>query len=326
LIARADLHVHTRFSRWKHLAACNARDSYSDPLDVFHRLRGAGMDYVVFTDHDSIEGALDLLSRHPELEPRVIVGEEVETWLPGTRQWLHLNVFGIDQAVHRDIRHLAPDVRELTGYLRARGILHALNHPLQSFRWQKAPRLFMDEMLSLFDHFESRNATLSSRHNAFVERLLAHARRLGLRKHGLGGSDAHILRHLAACHTELPDASRAESADKGAFLRALAAGRGRAVGESIGAAALTAAVYRIVGRYYLEFGRASGRREMRARHYVAAAALAPGVVAGVPGFLNLSNSLRLEAVTWHCGKVLQQLERRGHGALALPGLLEDPPG
>lgn len=325
MILRSDLHVHTRFSRWKHLAACNARDSYNDPAEVYRHLRAAGMDYVAFTDHDTIDGAMDLLARHPELESRVIVGEEVETWFPETGQWMHVNVFGIDEAAHREIQALAPDVRELTAYLRARGIVHVLNHPLQSFRWQKPPRIFLEEILSLFDHFESRNAALSSRHNAFVERLLAHARRAGLAKHGVGGSDAHIMKHLAACHTEVEVPAAGDAPDKGSFLRAIARGEGRAVGESIGAAALTAAVYRIIGRYYLEFGSAAARREMEARNYAAAALLAPVVVSGFPAFLNLGNSLRLEAVTLHARQTLRRLER-DPAAMALPDLLEDPPG
>ncbi len=324
---RADLHVHTRFSHWRHLDACNARDSYNDPLQVYRRLRSLGMDFVAISDHDTIDGALDLLSRHPELEPHVIVAEEVETRIPGTKQWLHVNVFDIDEAAHRDIRKLAPDVRELVGYLRSRGILHVLNHPFQSYRLQRPPATFMAEILGLFDHFETRNAALSPRHNLLVDELLASAARQGVRKHGVGGSDAHVMRHLAACHTEAPLASiGSPMTAKRAFLESIACGRARAVGHSIGAAALTSAVYRIIGRYYLEFTQADVRREMRPLNWGAAAVLAPAVVAGIPAFLSLGNALRVEAVTLHVRRALRRMEEAQAPVVEMGEPLGDPPG
>ena len=110
MLKRADLHLHTRFSEWKHLRIIKPSDSYNDPLDAYRRCKEVGMDYVVFTDHDNINGAVDLLARHPELEPEVIIGEEVETIFPDTGQWVHVNVFDIDEAAHREITHLKKNV------------------------------------------------------------------------------------------------------------------------------------------------------------------------------------------------------------------------
>src|SRR2546427_9649796 len=103
---RCDLHLHTRYSSWSHARVLRARDSYSEPVDVFERAKGAGMDYVAFTDHDSIEGALRLLEARPERAAEVIVGEEVETRFPGTGQRLHVNVFGLDEATHGEVQRL----------------------------------------------------------------------------------------------------------------------------------------------------------------------------------------------------------------------------
>ncbi|HKY31557.1 MAG TPA: PHP domain-containing protein [Candidatus Polarisedimenticolia bacterium] len=322
MIRRVDLHVHTRFSRWKRLKSCNACDSYSDPLEVYDRLRRAGMDFVAFTDHDSIDGALDLLSRRPDLEPRVIIGEEVETWFPETGQWVHVNVFGINEAIHRQVQALAGDVRELTAWLRQQDILHVLNHPFQSYRLQKPAPRFVEDILELFDHFESRNATLSARHNAAVEEMVAYAAALGVRKHLVGGSDAHELRRLAACHTE---ADVPAGAGPHEWLAAVARGEGRPMGESIGARALTADVYRIIGRYYLAFADRATRRRMTPVNYAAAAALAPVVAAGLPAFLNLGNCLRLEAVTLHVRRLLRTLPSTSSGARQPGELLEESP-
>ena len=98
------------------------------------------MDFVAITDHDSIEGALRLLEARPERASEIIVGEEVETLLPDSGQRLHVNVFGLDEATHREVQRLRRDVRELVAYLRHKGLLHVLNHPFWSYRFQKRPR------------------------------------------------------------------------------------------------------------------------------------------------------------------------------------------
>jgi hypothetical protein len=78
----------------------------------------------------AIDGALDLLSRRPDLEPTVIIGEEVEACFPETGQWAHVNVLGVDE-----------------------------NHPLQSYRMQKKPMRFVEDVLELFTHVELGNGT-----------------------------------------------------------------------------------------------------------------------------------------------------------------------
>ena len=83
-LRKVDLHVHTAFSSFRHLKFLRARDSYNDPQRVYDRCRSVGCDYVAITDHDTIDGALDLLSRRPELAPTLIIGEEVETGFPET--------------------------------------------------------------------------------------------------------------------------------------------------------------------------------------------------------------------------------------------------
>src|SRR5881409_1591763 len=96
-LRRCDLHLHTRYSSWPHARVLRARDSYTEPVDLFERAKAAGMDYVAITDHDSIEGALRLLDALPGRASEIIVGEEVETRFADTGQRLHTNVFGLDE-------------------------------------------------------------------------------------------------------------------------------------------------------------------------------------------------------------------------------------
>src|SRR5438093_12669580 len=83
---RCDLHLHTRYSSWRHARVLRARDSYSEPVDVLDRAKAAAMDYVAITDHDSIEGALGLLEARPVRASGVIGGQEGRTCVSRTQQ------------------------------------------------------------------------------------------------------------------------------------------------------------------------------------------------------------------------------------------------
>ena len=322
MIKRADLHAHTRFSLWKHLKIIKPRDSYETPMDLYERCKQMGMDFVAITDHDTIDGALDLLSRRPDLEPEIIVGEEVETHFPDTGQWVHVNVFDLDEPTHREIVRLKANVYDLVAYLRQRRLLFVLNHPFQSYRLQKPASEFLDEILELFDHFEVGNATLPASHNKVVAELIDHAVALHARKIGLGGSDAHNLRNVGLYWTEAPvDAA----AGKREWLAAVARGEARAVGRAKGVASLTADVYRIIGRYYLSLLDPEVRSQMRTENYLAAAALVPACAAGLPAFLNAGNRLRLEAVTQHLRRSLRSKRRSNRVGLTSRDLIEDRP-
>ena len=61
------------------------------------------MDLVAITDHDSIDGALELASR-VENPADVIIGEEVSCWHGDIE--VHLGVYGMTEALHRDIQPL----------------------------------------------------------------------------------------------------------------------------------------------------------------------------------------------------------------------------
>ena len=81
---RADLHVHSYHSGYNHdLPFLRSRDCYNCPEAVYRTAKARGMDIVTITDHDSIDGCLEFLSRHPDT-PDFIIGEEITCWMPGT--------------------------------------------------------------------------------------------------------------------------------------------------------------------------------------------------------------------------------------------------
>ena len=313
---RIDLHVHTCFSEWKHLRVIHPRDSYNEPIDVYERCKAAGMDVVAITDHDTIDGALHLLSSRPELEPEIVIGEEVEARFPDTNQWVHVNVFGVDESIHDDLARLRADVREMVAYLRARRLFHVLNHPFQSYYLQKPPASYLHEILSLFEFFEVGNGTLPARHDKAVAEMIDVAAAFYLTRHGVAGSDAHDHRDIARCWTEvdLPD----DACGKDALFAALARGEGRAAGGRIGPLTLTANVYRIIGRYYLSLLQPANRRDLGVSGWLGAALLAPACVAGVPAIVTLGNALRVEAVVTQIRQELARMERGDVRTLLAP--------
>jgi predicted metal-dependent phosphoesterase TrpH len=289
-LRRCDLHLHTRYSAWKRLKIIRARDSYSEPVEVFDRARVAGMDFVAITDHESIEGALRLLDARPGNAAEIIIGEEVETHFPDTGQWIHINVFGLDEATHAEVQRLRPNVYDLVTCLRERGLLHVLNHPFQSYRFQKPPRAYVEEILALFDHFEVGNGTMPRNHAAAGEAMLRFAAALLQRKTAVAGSDAHVPEQAGSSFTTAPGRTARE------WLASVARGECSITTSPIGFAGLLRNIYRAVGNYYGEALTPRGRDGMTAAGYLAAAGLLPAAVLGIPAALALANDVRQRCV------------------------------
>ncbi len=93
------------------------------------------MDLVAITDHDSINGALELLARRPDADD-VIVGEEVSCWFPGGGIEVHLGVYDMTEALHRELQPLRRNVFDVTACLRSAGVFFSLNHLLHFYRGQ----------------------------------------------------------------------------------------------------------------------------------------------------------------------------------------------
>ena len=247
---RADLHVHTCHSAVTGtMRFLGSRDCYSTPADVYRRAKARGMDLVAITDHDSIDGALELLDARPGA-PDVIVGEEVSCRLPvGTvgragDVVVHLGVYGMTEALHRDVQALRRNVFDVTARLREADVFFSLNHLLHFYRRQTP----LDAYLRLLDEVpavEARNGSMLAAHNALVEQIAGRCRRPGraARLGMIGGSDAHTLRRVGLTWTEAPGRTREE------FLLSLRQGRGRPGGRHGTTAAVAGDVYGVVAAY-----------------------------------------------------------------------------
>jgi predicted metal-dependent phosphoesterase TrpH len=234
---RADLHVHSRHSGPADLPVLRhlGRECYSEPREVYERARARGMDLVTLTDHDSIEGALEIAGL-----PEAFVSEEVTLVLPGGRQ-LHLGVFDITEAQHARISRLRFDPEALFAFLAEGRIPAALNHPFSALTGHRE-LVDLQSVLGRVPLMEALNGSMPPAHNE-------HARQLG-RRAGMapvGGSDSHTLAGVARACTGVPGARTREE-----FLAGLRNGFTVPQGRSGSYARLTEEVTRIFTAGYGE--------------------------------------------------------------------------
>lgn len=270
------------------------RDCYLEPVEAYGRALREGMDLVAVTDHDSVEGALRLLEA-PGVDPaKVIVGEELECSFPETGQWVHINVLGLNERDHEELCRLKGNVREAVGYCRARGLLHILNHPFQSYFGQKPLQAYIEDILALFTHVEGLNGGVASLQNRSVGALCAAAAAQGCALTQVGGSDAHTVGRIGKAWTEAEGATALE------FMDSVRAGRCHPGGTSQGVLGLFLSVERVIGTYYarLYSGRGEGGGAAGyAGDLLAASACLPAAFGPFPLAVVALNQARQKAVS-----------------------------
>jgi glycosyltransferase involved in cell wall biosynthesis len=154
MAAKADLHIHSKFSdqsaEWI-FRRFAFPDSYSDPRRLYERLREKGMTFITFTDHNRIDGCLEVIDL-----PNTFISEEVTARFPDDQVKVHLLVWDITEIEHREIQQLRRNLFELQQYLAANEICHAVAHPLYDMDRQLTPQHFQ-KLILLFKHFEGVN-------------------------------------------------------------------------------------------------------------------------------------------------------------------------
>lgn len=277
-MARADLHVHTNASIFKYFRAANSHDSYNEPEEVYRLAKARGMDFVTFSDHDTIEGCLRFQDRHPDLTD-FFVSVEVETFFPRTGHRIHVNVFDLTRHQHAVVERKRRDIFELVDYLRAESLLYSANHLFQSYRMRQAPEDFFATMLNLFDVFEVKNGSMAYQHNALVEDLLTAAKRKKGSLALVGGSDAHTYPPIASVFTMAPGSTWRE------FLDSVRRGECLTWGTEMGFTNVLGDVYRMLGQYYrsvTDFKNPEFTAREKARHFLLSMASLPIAASGIP--------------------------------------------
>jgi len=153
-MSRADLHLHTRHSKrsseWL-LRRLDVPASVSDPKALYSKLREAGMDFITFTDEDSLGGCLEIADR-----PGVFLSESVSALFPEDGCRVSLLVWGISESQHREIQQLRTNIYELQQYLCREEIAHGVASPLRGLEDRLRP-IHLMRLALLFRHFEGVN-------------------------------------------------------------------------------------------------------------------------------------------------------------------------
>jgi predicted metal-dependent phosphoesterase TrpH len=294
-LKRADLHCHSRFSIFKYFKRANTRDCYNAPEDVYRIAKERGMSFVTLTDHDSIDGALYMLNKYPDLKD-FFIGEEVETHFPETGQRIHVGVWGLNEQQHREVQRLRPNIRELVPYMKSQRMLFGINHLFQNYRMKNVAARYIAELIEMFDIFEVLNGAMASFHNKMVQQLITtlkheHGRHVSM----VGGSDAHTLKHVAKVHTVSKGETPAD------FLESVRRGECFAWGSEMRFRELVADIYLLTIAYNSE-----ARADLLSAEYTAvdktiqlATRLAsiPTALSGLPAAVTSLNYLKQILVT-----------------------------
>src|SRR3954453_359065 len=114
-MSRCDLHIHSRFSarseEWL-FRRFDFPDSYSNPRDLHRLLRERGMDFVTITDHDTIDGNLEIA----EL-PGTFIRQEATTYFQHDPCHIPLRVRGVTEAPSVEIEQRRETFLEEQSYL-----------------------------------------------------------------------------------------------------------------------------------------------------------------------------------------------------------------
>ncbi|GAB6059128.1 glycosyltransferase [Desulfonatronum parangueonense] len=255
---RADLHVHSKSSKrpsqWV-LQKIGCAESYTEPSHIHRTLREKGMDLITITDHNTIEGSLEIAHL-----PDTFISEEITAYFPEDRCKVHVLAYDITEAQHREIQKYRDNVFELAGYLHQDDICHVLAHPLFSVN-NKLTKHHFEQLLLLFKHFEingARDEHLNTNLLCILEMLApediqrlenVHDRAALPEKpwvkHLTGGSDDHSSLNIARTYTMMPGRR-----DPAAFLQGIRDGDARFIGKSSSPQTLGHNLYSIAYQFY----------------------------------------------------------------------------
>ena len=235
MTSRVDMHCHSTASQLSRLGvqrSLGLPECATPPEEVYELAKRRGMDFVTITDHDTIDGCLELADR-----PDCFVSEELTARFAGEPQAVHVLCYGITPGDHEWLQAHSGDVEACAAYLHENEIACALAHPFFNVA---APltRRHRRRLAELFPVWEVRNGSRAAELNMpAVIYIETHGGT------GIGGSDDHAGVDIGRTFTEVPAAATPEE-----FLRHLRGGDAEAGGEQGSAAKWTHAAMALATR------------------------------------------------------------------------------
>lgn len=258
-VSKADLHVHSKHSNrpseW-FLRRIGAPESFMEPLDVYNACKAAGMDFVTISDHNCINGSMDIAHL-----PGTFISSELTTYFPEDGCKIHLLVSGITEKQFHEMQTVRENIYDLQQYMLLNRVIHTVAHPLYRINDRLTVGHF-EKLMLMFNRFEGLNGSRLGRaydiSNAVFESLTPElinemADRHGIQPEGLepwnktltGGSDDHGGLYIANAYTVTPHAPGVID-----FLEYLREGQHEPGGASGTSVRLANSLYRIAYCYY----------------------------------------------------------------------------
>jgi len=202
MISRVDMHCHSTASQLSRLGvqrSLGLPECATPPEEVYELAKRRGMDFVTITDHDTIDGCLELADR-----PDCFVSEELTARFAGEPQAVHVLCYGITPGNHEWLQANAGDVEACAAYLHRNEIACALAHPFYNVEAPLTPR-HRRHLAELFPIWEVRNGSRAAELNMPAA--------IYIETHGgtgIGGSDDHAGVDIGRTFTEAPAAATPE--------------------------------------------------------------------------------------------------------------------
>lgn len=153
---KTDMHAHTKYSEhpseWV-LQKLGTKESYTEPEDLYRKAVENGMDFVVITDHNRIEGAKYLVSKYPE---KCFMGVELTAYFPEDGCKLHILVYDFTEEQFEQLDLLRKDVYKLREYIKLNNFPYSVAHATYSVN-NKLTITHIEKLILLFDVFETIN-------------------------------------------------------------------------------------------------------------------------------------------------------------------------
>jgi glycosyltransferase involved in cell wall biosynthesis/predicted metal-dependent phosphoesterase TrpH len=193
------MHCHSTASQVSKLGvqrALGLPECATPPEEVYELAKRRGMDFVTITDHDTIDGVLEIADR-----PDVFVSEELTAHFRGEPQAVHVLCYEITPADHKWLQANSGDVELCAMYLYDQEIACALAHPYYAVGAPLTAR-HRRRLAELFEIWETRNGARARELNRPAAMYVA-----TLDGTGIGGSDDHAGVDIGRTWTEAPTAS-----------------------------------------------------------------------------------------------------------------------
>jgi glycosyltransferase involved in cell wall biosynthesis/predicted metal-dependent phosphoesterase TrpH len=220
---RVDLHCHSTASEVSKLGiqrSLGLPECATPPEEVYELAKRRDMDFVTITDHDTIDGCLEIADRDD-----VFLSEELTAWFRGEPQAVHVLCFGLTPDDHARLQERNRDLEACAEYLHSSQIACSLAHPFYAVEAPLSPA-HRRQLAQLFPVWETRNGSRARELNMPAA--------IYIETHGgtgTGGSDDHAGVDIGRTFTETPPAATPEE-----FLRHIREGRAEARGEQGSAA------------------------------------------------------------------------------------------